>query len=73
MNRGIVGYIGIFLTLAGFVFILNSISGITGYVITEDISLGESSIYGFIIVVGGLVLFLYNLGLLNPEPRKFRK
>ena len=50
--------LGILLTLSGFAFVANSLSGITGYSIINEIGAGESSIYGIIIIFGGLVLFI---------------
>ena len=49
---------GIFMFLTGFVFLINYFSGITGYVVTTEISREFSSMAGIILVVGGLMLFI---------------
>jgi len=49
---------GIFMFLIGFVFLINYFSGITGYVVTNEISQEFSSTAGIVLVVGGLMLFI---------------
>jgi cobalamin biosynthesis protein CobD/CbiB len=44
--------------LIGVVLILNSLSGITGFVIAETIGTGISGIIGLVLVIGGLALFM---------------
>ena len=46
------------LFLIGSLLILNSLSTITGFVISENIVTSVSGIFGFIFVVGGIVLFV---------------
>ena len=49
---------GIFIFLFGFVFIINYFSGITGYIVTNQINSEFSSISGIVFVIGGLMLFI---------------
>ena len=49
---------GVVLFWIGVAFILNSFSGITGYVVAEEIGKSVSSILGLVFVVGGLALFI---------------
>jgi len=47
--------VGIFLSVVGILLILNSVSGITGFVIAEPIEKGLSSVIGLAFVVIGVV------------------
>jgi energy-coupling factor transporter transmembrane protein EcfT len=49
---------GIFLILMGSLFILNSLSGITGFIIAKSIGKNISSIFGFVLVVGGILVLM---------------
>jgi type IV secretory pathway TrbD component len=50
--------VGIVLFLAGFILILNSFSGITGYIIINNIEEGFSSIFGLVLIIIGTGLFI---------------
>ncbi len=54
MKKGI----GSILAFIGIVLILNSFSGITGFVIIENINKNVSGIFGFAFFVAGVLLFL---------------
>lgn len=58
MKKRVMKYLGLFFLVIGFIFILNSFFGITGYAIIEDASKGTSSILGYVFIVIGTVLFL---------------
>ncbi|MBD3247134.1 hypothetical protein GF378_00755 [Candidatus Pacearchaeota archaeon] len=47
------------ITLVGAVLILNAFSGMTGFVITEDLGIVASSVFGFAFFIGGLILLAY--------------
>jgi hypothetical protein len=49
---------GAILFLIGIVLIFNSFSGITGFVVLENIGKGVSSIFGLVFVLGGLALLM---------------
>jgi len=51
--------LGIVLLLLGVFFILNAGSGITGFVVFEDVGKGVSSILGIAFVVGGILLIMF--------------
>ncbi len=55
MRRQIIGGASV---LIGSISILNSLSGITGFVISEKISTTPSFIFGLVLFIGGLVLFV---------------
>jgi len=50
--------IGSFLFIIGMVLIFNSFSGMTGFVVAESIGRHVSSILGFVLIIGGGVLFM---------------
>ena len=50
--------IGAVLILTGFIFILNSFSGITGFAVAESVRKIPSSIIGIVLIVGGALVFL---------------
>ena len=53
---------GMFCTLIGFIFIINSsVKSITGNIINETTHVG-GSIFGFTFIIGGIVLFLASQG-----------
>jgi len=49
---------GIVLIFVGFLLILNSFSGITGFVISENLEKETGSIFGFILIISGISLLL---------------
>jgi len=55
-------FLGVLFFWVGITFMLNSFSGITGYSIVEEIAKPTSSIFGFVFIIVGLVLFLYQQG-----------
>ncbi len=50
--------LGIILFLVGCIFILNSFSGITGFVVAESVGKGVSGILGLVLVIGGVLVFV---------------
>lgn len=58
MKKMILELSGIFIFLAGFIFFINYLSGITGYVAINEINEEFSSIAGIVLIVGGLILFI---------------
>ena len=50
--------LGAILILIGFVLILNSFSGMTGFAVADSIGKGVSSILGFVFVIGGFLVFI---------------
>lgn len=75
---------GVILFFIGFIFILNSLSGMTGFAIAESIGKIPSSIIGLIFIIGGILLFVRgkesNLalevkksGAIITDPRRLRK
>lgn len=50
--------IGIILIIVGFVFVLNSFSGITGFVIAESVGKGISGVLGLVLIIGGALIFM---------------
>lgn len=76
--------LGIVLFLIGGFLIFNSFSGMTGFVVAENIEKNISSIIGLMLVIGGIVLFVRgkegNLaleikksGAIITNPKKLRK
>ena len=57
--------LGIFMFFAGFIFMINYLSGITGYVVTNQVNTEFSSIAGIVFIVGGLMLFIAGRHLEN--------
>jgi hypothetical protein len=58
MKKVILEISGIFIFLIGFIFMVNYLSGVTGYVITNQINTEFSSIMGIVFIIGGLLLFI---------------
>ncbi len=58
MKKVILELSGIFIFLVGFIFFINYLSGITGYVAINEINEEFSSIAGIILIVGGLMFFI---------------
>lgn len=58
MKKVVLEISGIFIFLIGFVFMINYLSGITGYVVTNQINEEFSSIGGIVFIVAGLMLFI---------------
>ena len=50
--------LGAILILTGIVLILNSFSGITGFVVAESLGKSVSSILGLVFVIGGVLVFM---------------
>jgi hypothetical protein len=72
-------FVGIFSLIMGFILILNSLSGITGFVVSENIEKTPSSVFGLVFLISGLALLLIERqekeGLLASmvKTRKFEK
>ena len=58
MKKRVVRIIGFVFLVFGIILLLNSFSGITGYVIFKDVGKGVGSILGLVFVIGGLVLLM---------------
>ncbi len=76
--------ISLLLVLFGFIFVFNSLSGITGNIIIEKFDEQVSSIFGLVLILLGLIVFLSGLeknlaqevmesGAVITDPRKLRK
>lgn len=79
--------IGALMFFIGTILILNSFSGITGFVVAESIGKGISSILGFALIVGGILFMaegreekegnlaqkILDSGAIILDPRKLRK
>ena len=50
--------LGVVLIIIGFLFILNSLSSITGFAVAESIGKGASSLVGIALVIGGVLMFI---------------
>ncbi|MBD3247459.1 hypothetical protein GF378_02455 [Candidatus Pacearchaeota archaeon] len=59
MQRGFRFAFPAIFSLIGAVLILNAFSGMTGFVISEDIGIVASSVFGLAFFIGGLILFAY--------------
>lgn len=70
MNKRDLRIVGIFSIFLGIVFLLDSFSGITGFVVFEGIKKSASSILGTIFIVGGLILVIVVEGGLERKTRK---
>ncbi len=58
MKKVVLELSGIFIFLIGFGFMINSFSGITGYIISKQFSAEVSSLFGITLIVGGFMLFI---------------
>lgn len=58
MKKVVIELSGIFIFLIGFIFMINSFSGITGHVINNKINTEFSSMGGIIFIIVGLILFI---------------
>ncbi|MEN7982070.1 MAG: hypothetical protein ABFQ65_01340 [Nanoarchaeota archaeon] len=58
MKKEVLELSGIFIFLFGFIFIINYFSGITGYVVINEINQEFNSIAGIVFIVVGLMLFI---------------
>jgi len=54
MKRRAWKYFGVLLIVAGFILLLNSFSGITGFVVFEGVSSRVGGIVGIVLVLGGV-------------------
>jgi len=52
---------GVFLFSLGFLLMLNPVSGITGYSISEDVNENPLSVFSVVVIVLGLIVFLSGL------------
>lgn len=59
MKRGSGFFISGLTTLIGAALILNAFSGMTGFVISKDVGIVASSVFGFVFFIGGLLLLAY--------------
>ena len=46
------------LILTGFIFILNSLSSITGFIISQNLGKGVGSIFGLVFIICGILIFV---------------
>lgn len=58
MRKVVIELSGIFMFFVGFVFMINYLSGITGYAVSDQVNPEFSSIAGIVFIVGGLMLFI---------------
>lgn len=58
MRKRWLGYVGTLLIVVGVVLVLNSFSGITGFVVLEDFGREVSGILGFVLVLGGVGMLM---------------
>lgn len=65
--------IGTTLILIGFLFILNSFPGITGFAVAESVGNGVSGILGLVFVVGGVLVFNLENQLKKIENVRFKR
>ena len=56
IGRKVLVLSGIISIIIGFLFILNSFSGITGFAVFDDLGRGKSSIIGVVLIIAGIVL-----------------
>ena len=68
MKKILQSILGILFIFTGIVLILNSFSGITGFVVFENISKNTGSIFGIVFIVVGALLFVIR----GEEQRKYR-
>lgn len=61
MKAKVMKNLGIFFFLIGVVLILNSLSGITGFIIAERVGTSVSGILGLVFLVVGVLLFVSGL------------
>jgi|SRR3989338_2747055 len=54
MKKGFYSVLGILLVVAGAVLLLNSFSGLTGFVVLEDVNKNVSGVLGIVLVLGGI-------------------
>lgn len=58
MKERVIKSIWILLIVVGVLLLLNSFSGITGFVVSENLQGGLSIVWGLVFIVGGILLFV---------------
>ena len=58
MKGKLCSFVGLLLLAVGTVFLLNSFSGMTGFVVLENVGKGASGVLGIVLVLGGILMFM---------------